>query len=142
MRQLHYATQPIPFSAFIGLSYALRLIEGVANAATNSQGVGILMMLFPGRQALVTAYTEMFVGLGFMVGPMIGSALYQYGGFTLPFYVIGGLTAVVAVVLIFLVPKIRNGQQCEGDKGDGKNRQSSSVGSAKKLRLLDIIKVA
>ena len=48
--------------AFIGLSYTLRLIEGVANAATASQGVGILMMFFPGRQALVTAYTDMFIG--------------------------------------------------------------------------------
>ena len=49
-------------TAFIGLSYVLRLIEGVANAATNSQGIGILLMFFPGRQALVTAYTDMFIG--------------------------------------------------------------------------------
>ena len=49
-------------TAFIGLSYALRLIEGVANAATNSQGIGILMMFFPGRQAQVAAYTDMFIG--------------------------------------------------------------------------------
>ena len=100
------------------------------------------MMLFPGRQALVTAYTEMFVGLGYMVGPTIGSALYQYGGFTTPFYVIGGLTAIVALVLIFLVPKMKDTQQCKDDNGDGKDRQSSSGGCAKKLRLLDIIKVA
>ena len=100
------------------------------------------MMLFPGRQALVTAYTEMFVGLGYMVGPTIGSALYQYGGFTTPFYVIGGLTAIVALVLIFLVPKMKDSQQSEDDDVDGKNRQTSSGGSAKKLRLLDIIKVA
>ena len=53
---------PMHGSAFIGLSYVLRLIEGVANAATNSQGIGILLMFFPGRQALVTAYTDMFIG--------------------------------------------------------------------------------
>ena len=100
------------------------------------------MMFFPGRQALVTAYTEMLVGLGFMVGPPIGSALYQYGGFTTPFYAIGSLTTVVAVVLVFLVPKMKEGQESDDVDDDGKDRKSSGSGGAKKLSLLEIIKVA
>ena len=99
------------------------------------------MMFFPGRQALVTAYTEMFLGLGFMVGPPIGSVLYEYGGFTAPFYVIGSLTAVVAVVLILLVPKMKDGQESQDNNGDGKKRQSSSGGGTMKLSFLEIIKV-
>lgn len=52
-----------------------------------------------------------------MVGPPIGSALYQYGGFATPFYVIGGLTVLVAVVLVFLVPKVRGGRE-SGDQSE------------------------
>ena len=100
------------------------------------------MVFFPGRQALVTAYTEMSVGLGFMVGPPIGSALYQYGGFSTPFYVIGSLTAIMSVLLVFLVPKMKEGQESDDDKDDGGDPQSDGVGVAKKLSFLEIIKVA
>ena len=111
----------------------LRLIEGVANAATNSQGVGILMVFFPGRQALVTAYTEMSVGLGFMVGPPIGSALYQYGGFSTPFYVIGSLTAIMSVLLVFLVPKMKEGTKKHVQWADDGGKKFEDMREAKKL---------
>ena len=64
-----------------------------------------------------TSYVNLSIALGYMVGPPIGSALYQYGGFATPFYVIGGLTFLVAVVLVFLVPKVRGGRE-SGDQSE------------------------
>jgi MFS family permease len=55
---------------FITLSYALRFIEGGASAAANAAVVAILMQLFPERAASVTAFTEMFMGLGYMIGKL------------------------------------------------------------------------
>ena len=75
-----------------------------------------------------------------MLGPPIGSALYQYGGFTTPFYVIGSLTALLAVVLVFLVPKMRGSRE-SGSDDHGANSNPNCVGGGKKLSLLEVMKV-
>ena len=81
------------------------------------------------------------IGLGYMLGPPIGSALYQYGGFTTPFYVIGSLTALLAVVLIFLVPKMRGSRE-SGSEDHGTDSNPICVGGGKKLSLLEVMKVS
>ena len=81
------------------------------------------------------------IGLGYMLGPPIGSALYQYGGFTTPFYVIGGLTALLAVVLIFLVPKMRGSRE-SGNDDHGTRSNPNCDGGGKKLSLLEVVKVS
>ena len=43
-------------------------VEGVANAAAASSMLGILMQVFPGRESSITAWTEMSLGLGYMLG--------------------------------------------------------------------------
>ena len=88
-----------------------------------------------------TSYVNLPIGLGYMLGPPIGSALYQYGGFTTPFYVIGSLTALLAVVLIFLVPKMKGSQE-SGSDDHGANSNPNCVGGGKKLSLLEIMKVS
>ncbi|TRY80723.1 hypothetical protein TCAL_12990 [Tigriopus californicus] len=94
---------------FIGLSYFLRFIDGVANAACAATIVSILMTLIPGSESSITAWTEMCLGLGYMIGPVLGSLLYESGGFGLPFYIVGGIIIVLAFALLLIVPKVQPG---------------------------------
>ncbi len=41
---------------------------------------------------------------GEIVGPVVGGALYEVGGFTLPFAVMGGLLVCSAVFIFIVLP--------------------------------------
>ena len=46
----------------------IRFIGGVSDAAAWGSILGILMVMYPGKEASVLAGTEMVSGLGFMIG--------------------------------------------------------------------------
>ena len=72
-----------------------------------SSVIGILMKLFPSRASQIMSWTEMFFGLGYMMGPALGAALYEVGGFILPFASVGGFGLVVATALAVLIPNVK-----------------------------------
>ncbi len=49
------------------------------------------------------------------LGPALGSALYSVGGFTLPYIVVASMAFVMAVVLAFVVPKVKTNDKEDGD---------------------------
>jgi MFS family permease len=49
---------------------------------------------------------ETFAGLGFTAGPVIGSVLYEIGGFQLPFFVLGAFLIIVTVLSYYIVAEI------------------------------------
>ena len=61
---------------------------------------------------------------------MIGSGLYSLGGFLLPFVVVGSVGIVLAVCLIFAIPK-----------GKYKNREYQNESNTKKLTWAGVFKV-
>ena len=58
---------------------------------------------------------ESLFGFGMMAGPLIGGVLYKYGGFCLPFVVIGSTMVVCYITALIIVkPKQKNGPiHCE-----------------------------
>ena len=108
--------------AFLGLSYffryssqniwspctdiinILRFIDGMADAAPWGAIISIMMKLYPDKVATIMSWTEMAFGLGYTIGPAIGGAFYEIGGFKLPFITVGSIALVVAIALIFLIP--------------------------------------
>ncbi|XP_065192968.1 MFS-type transporter SLC18B1-like [Sycon ciliatum] len=91
------------WSTFLGLCYALRFAQGMGTACMFTSSFTILAGAFPKSVGMVTGTLEVFSGLGFMIGPAIGGALYGLGGFKLPFLVSGSTlaacTGLVAIVL-------------------------------------------
>ena len=61
---------------------------------------------------------ESMFGFGMMAGPLIGGVLYKYGGFCLPFVVIGGIMVMCSVIaLIMLKTNVKNEPaHCEAAK--------------------------
>lgn len=47
---------------------------------------------------------ETFSGLGFMLGPVIGSGLYEAGGFKTPFFVLGFMVIFIGLTAIYTLP--------------------------------------
>ncbi|XP_059097668.1 MFS-type transporter SLC18B1-like [Tigriopus californicus] len=112
---------------FIGLSYVLRFIDGVANAACSATIVSILMTLIPGHESSITAWTEMFLGFGYMFGPVLGSLLFEVGGFALPYYVVGGIVLVLAFALLLIVPNVKPGSLAKGQETKDDTKPSLTI---------------
>ena len=89
---------------FLGLSYLLRILESVAEAASWSAVFAMLLHMFPDNVATMFAISETFFGIGMIVGPTVGGALYEAGGFTLPFAALGGVLVCAAVFCFFVLP--------------------------------------
>ena len=64
--------------------------------------------LFPNKVATLFSYNEMCIGLGYMLGPPLGSFLYELGGFILPFEVVGSVCICAAIGVYFSIPTTTN----------------------------------
>jgi MFS family permease len=61
---------------------------------------------------------------GFMIGPMIGGLMYNYGGFPVPFLVTGILSVMVAAASYKFVPKIG---ESNTDNGSPESRSMEHI---------------
>jgi MFS family permease len=58
-------------NAFLGIAYLLRAIAGMADVAAWGAVLAVLMTLFPTKVSKIMAWTEMFFGLGYMIGTFL-----------------------------------------------------------------------
>lgn len=79
---------------FLTYSYTLRVLEGVAEAASWSAVFSMLLTMFPDNVATVYSFTEASFSFSEMVGPTVGAIFYSIGGFVLPFEICGVLCLV------------------------------------------------
>lgn len=89
---------------FISLSFIIRIVEAMGNAAFLTASFAIIAKEFPDNVGTTFASLETFFGLGLIVGPTVGGALYQVGGYTTPFVVLGGALFLTALMTIFALP--------------------------------------
>jgi len=61
-------------------------------------------MTFPDDQERYIALIETAVGVGLILGPVIGSSVYAFFGFSMTFFVIGGAFLLLTPMLYFLIP--------------------------------------
>jgi len=65
----------------------------------------IVMMAFPEQKlARMNGILQSFTGFGMLVGPILGSLLFNLGGFQLPFYTVGVLLLVLAAINQYVIP--------------------------------------
>ncbi|KAK9718520.1 Major Facilitator Superfamily [Popillia japonica] len=95
---------------FIILSFVIRIIEAMGNAAFLTASFAIIAKEFPDNVATTFASLETFFGLGLIVGPTVGGALYQMGGYTTPFAVLGTALFCAAILTGIVLPKHETGR--------------------------------
>jgi len=91
---------------FLGLSMALRTIEACGNSAFLTGSFSAIARVFSDRVASMFSVIELFFGIGQIIGPVLGGALYEWGGFTLPFSFLGSLLVVSAFAIHFIMPEV------------------------------------
>ncbi|KAK6644831.1 hypothetical protein RUM43_001104 [Polyplax serrata] len=102
---------------FISLSFVVRIVEAMGNAAFLTASFAIIAKEFPNNVATTFASLETFFGLGLIVGPTVGGALYQIGGYITPFAVLGSVLFMSAIMTAFLLPD--HGESEVDSKGGG-----------------------
>lgn len=106
--------------AFIGWSFALRVLEALGESAVPTVVYGIVAMEFPDDMGSIFAWLMTCFGVGLIAGPTLGGALYELGEFTylgaytLPFVVLGSVMLLAATTTIFLLPKAHGGTARKG----------------------------
>ena len=58
----------------------------------------------------------MFFASGEIVGPVVGGALYEIGGFTLPFAVMGSTLFLSSIFIYFVLPDSSRPEVAETDE--------------------------
>ncbi|EZA49851.1 hypothetical protein DMN91_006491 [Ooceraea biroi] len=102
---------------FIILSFLIRIVEAMGNAAFLTASFAIIAKEFPNNVAITFASLETFFGLGLIVGPTVGGALYQVGGYTTPFVVLGSALFLAAVSTAFILPVHNDNDQDAHNNG-------------------------
>ena len=64
------------------------------------------MMIFPEEKlARMNGILQSFTGFGMLIGPILGSLLFNLGGFQLPFYTVGVMLLLLALANHCVIPK-------------------------------------
>lgn len=114
---------------FIALSFIIRIVEAVGNSGFLTASFSIIAKEFPEAVGTMFACLETFFGIGLIVGPTVGGALYQVGGYSLPFVALGSLLIGTAILTHFVLPQ----------KYDEKQQEDN--GQERKKGMLDLLKV-
>lgn len=89
---------------FLGLSFTLRIIEACGNAGFLTGSFSMIAKEFPDNVATMFAILETFFGIGMIMGPTVGGALYELGGFTLPFVALGAVLVAASIFTGCILP--------------------------------------
>ena len=58
-----------------------RVFEGMGNAAITTAIYALVTSTYPGKEADIISFLQVFTGIGMMMGPLLGSLFYSIGGF-------------------------------------------------------------
>ncbi|KAI1305388.1 MFS-type transporter SLC18B1 [Halotydeus destructor] len=91
-------------ATFISLAFGVRILEGIGAAAFMTSSYTLMAAEFPERVATIFALLETCFGLGLILGPTVGGALYQLGGYWLPFVSLGTFMLLGAIITSLSLP--------------------------------------
>ncbi|XP_042859973.1 MFS-type transporter SLC18B1-like [Penaeus japonicus] len=91
-------------TSFIGLSFLIRIVEAMGNSGFLTASFSIIAKEFPENVGATFASLETCFGLGMIVGPTLGGALFELGGYTLPFVTLGGMLLCAASLTFCILP--------------------------------------
>jgi len=89
---------------FVVYCFLLRIVLAIGCTACTTSGFAITAAIFPNHVATIFGLLETATGLGMMVGPALGGIFYQFGGFTLPFVVLGMLMILTVPLHMLWLP--------------------------------------
>ncbi len=64
----------------------------------------IVSIEFPVQREIYIGYCLTAVGLGLLLGPVIGTSIYQFAGYEWTFYSLAGILILSLIIAIFMLP--------------------------------------
>ncbi|HLY29828.1 MAG TPA: MFS transporter [Ktedonobacterales bacterium] len=95
----------LPGVAGLWLLFGARAAQGMAAAITWTAGLALLAQLYPAqKRSAIFARVGLASGVGLLLGPPLGGALYTLGGFRAPFLFAAALALLDGVGRIIFLP--------------------------------------
>lgn len=104
--------------AALAIYVSSRLVCGFGGALANNAIFSISVDRFPDALGRVMSLNEVLIGVGFSVGPPIGTVLYLQGGFGFPFYAAGCAVLMFAPFALMLRGQAPAGGGAGGGGGE------------------------
>eukprot|EP00742_Colponemidia_sp_Colp-10_P008901 GILJ01009672.1.p1 GENE.GILJ01009672.1~~GILJ01009672.1.p1 ORF type:complete len:375 (+),score=49.46 GILJ01009672.1:525-1649(+) len=90
---------------FMSLAILIRALQGFGSAAASTSAFSILAAVYQGEDfTTAIGCIETALGVGMMVGPPLGGALYDLGGFVCPFICMSALFLAFSPIVYRLLP--------------------------------------
>ena len=100
---------------FVGC-FVLRLLMGAGTSLAWFTFVPLAISWYPYQKTLVAAYIENAFAVGIVFGPAIGSWLFEWQGFAMPFVFPGLIKVVMAFFALFIIRAHENIQTHQEDE--------------------------
>jgi MFS family permease len=81
-----------------------RVILGIGMGAVQATSLSLISILFPKNIMQYIGYLEVGAGLGNAIGPLLGSGLFELGGYSTPFLSFCGVFSLMFIFSIFILP--------------------------------------
>ena len=95
---------------FLLWAFGAQITGGIGAGLNSTTSIAILTSNYKDERDAMMGYLEAATGLGFLFGPMIGSASYAVGGFILPFYGLGSLYLLLYPCIAWSLIKLKRGE--------------------------------
>lgn len=82
-------------SVLISVGVLARMMSGMGAAFFVTAFYAYIPILYPEKIERMIAISELSAGTGFLLGPIVGSVLFNIGGYLTPFLAFGGLTICI-----------------------------------------------
>jgi len=85
--------------ALILVGVCARMMSGMGSAIFLTSLYSQIPLMFPTNMETMFAISELAAGIGFLSGPVMGSLLYNLGGYVMPFFIFGGLAIGITPIV-------------------------------------------
>ncbi|KAF7635867.1 hypothetical protein Mgra_00004779 [Meloidogyne graminicola] len=122
---------------FFWASLLIRIFQAFARTIFVISSLTIMAQLFPSNISLLGGLLEAFAGFGYISGPVIGSILFEFGGFITPNLTFGTLMALTGIAFA-LTTKLskRKLNKLEEDKENNKNSSEEFDNNSNNLKFI------
>lgn len=114
---------------FVALSVLIRIVHATGNAMVITATFTFTAIEFQNSVGKVFSLTRTAMNLAQLCGPSIGGLIYEFGGFYMPFVVMGCVQIVMSIISIYLLP------ECRTPPSPPKN------GREKKVTILNMLRI-
>ena len=94
--------------SILTLGFVLRFIQGASSAFVQTTCYSIATNDFPDKKEMIVGWVEAMTGLGLIVGPIIGSTLYSFFGYSYTFFIYGAFLVILALLIKCQFPERPN----------------------------------